>query len=57
MSKTESDNEQPKKIPEWIKISNGAFTHLKYRIDDAVNKNLGPFVNREKINYFPQQEF
>ena len=56
MSEPESDNEQPKQIPEWIKISNGAFTFLKIRIDNAVNKNVGPFIDREKINYLPLQE-
>ena len=46
-----------KEIPEWIKISNGAFTLSKNSIDNAVNKNLGPFIDREKINYLPLQEF
>ena len=56
MSEPESDKEQPKQIPEWIKISNGAFTLLNHGIDDAVNKHLGPFINREKIYYLPLQE-
>ena len=46
-----------KKIPEWIKISDGAITLLKNRIDDAVNKYLRPFINKEKINYLPLPEF
>ena len=57
MSEPESDNEQPKKIPEWIRISNSAFTLLKNRIGNAVNKNLGPFIDKEKISYLPLQEF
>ena len=57
MSEPESDKEQPKKIPEWIKISNNAFTLLKNRIGNAVNKNLGPFIYKEKNNYLPLQEF
>ena len=57
MSEPESDKEQPKKIPEWIKISNNAFTLLKNRIGNAVNKNLGPFIDKEKNNYLPLQEF
>ena len=57
MSEPESDNEQPKKIPEWIRISNNAFTLLKNRIGNAVNKNLGPFIDKEKISYLPLQEF
>ena len=48
---------QKKKNAEWIKISNGAFTLLKNRIDNAVNKNLGTFIDKEKINYLPFQEF
>ena len=57
MSEPESDNEQSKKIPEWIRISNNAFTLLKNRIGNAVNKNLGPFIDKEKISYLPLQEF
>ena len=57
MSEPESDNEQPKKIPEWMKISNNAFSLLKNRIGNAVNKNLGPFIDKEKIKYLPLQEF
>ena len=50
-------NQKKKKNAEWIKISNGAFTLLKNRIDNAVNKNLGTFIDKEKINYLPFQEF
>ena len=44
MSEPESDNEQPKKVPEWIKNSNGAFKMLDL---------LLTFF----FNYLPLQEF
>ena len=46
-----------KKIPEWVEINNYSFNALNDKIDNAVNKNLGPILNKEKISYLLLQNF
>ena len=47
----DSKSDEKSKILEWVYISDYDFNKLKDEIDNAVNKNLGPILNKEKINY------
>ena len=54
----ELESEEPKeKIPEWVEISDYAFDRLKDKIDNAVDKNLGPMLGKKKVNYLHLQGF
>ena len=44
------ESQEPKKIPEWVEISDYAFNKVKYKIDNAVNKDRGPRVAGNKVN-------
>ena len=49
------ENQESKKIPEWVEINDYAFNKVKDKIDNAVNKNLGPTVAGNKVNYLHLQ--
>ena len=51
------EGEEPKKIPEWVEISDYAFNKMKDKIDNAVSKSLGPRVASNKVNYLHLQSF
>ena len=52
----EESQKPEKEILEWVEINGYDFKILKNHIDNAVNKNLGPFLGKEKINYLPLQD-
>ena len=53
----QTDSIMKPKIPGWVHINDFSFNRLKNTIDNAVNKNLGPFLSKEKFNYLPLQDF
>ena len=50
------ERQESKKIPEWVEISDYAFNKVKDKIDNAVNKNIGPRVAGNKVNYLHLQD-
>ena len=53
----QTDSIMKPKIPGWVHINDFSFNRLKNTIDNVVNKNLGPFLSKEKFNYLPLQDF
>ena len=51
------ESREPKKIPEWVEVSDYAFSKVRDKIDNAVNKNIGPRVAGNKVNYLHLQSF
>ena len=53
---SESDDEKPK-IPEWVYINDFSFNTLKNKIENAVNKNLGPMLGEKKLIIYTYKIF
>ena len=51
------ESQEPKRIPDWMEIRDYAFNKMKDKIDNPVNKNLGPRVAGNKVNYLHLQNF
>ena len=57
MNMPELEEEQTKKITDWVLINEFAFNRLKNDIDNAVTNKKGPKIGKKRPTYVYLQDF